>query len=239
VADFGIALAASRAGDSRMTETGMSLGTPHYMSPEQAMGQREITARSDIYSLGVMTYEMLLGEPPFTGPTAQAIVAKVMSDAPAPPSRHRDTVPEAVDDAVLTALAKFPADRFATAAEFAAALIADGIPGRRSALEPRAPAATPSGRRAALYGGLARAAILALAAILNVSARPRAGAASAAPVMRSVCSIRPAIRSVGASSVNYQTATFTVNHVTAHQQLGAYEPFNVTNEFGVRLGLHF
>src|SRR5882724_3966984 len=83
VADFGIALAASKAGGSRMTETGMSLGTPHYMSPEQAMGQREITPRSDVYALGATTYEMLLGEPPFTGPTAQAIVAKVMSAEPA------------------------------------------------------------------------------------------------------------------------------------------------------------
>src|ERR1700704_4175944 len=74
VADFGIALAASTAG-RRMTETGMSLGTPHYMSPEQAMGEREITARSDVYALGCVTYEMLCGEPPFNGPTAQAIIA--------------------------------------------------------------------------------------------------------------------------------------------------------------------
>src|SRR3954454_9086002 len=80
VADFGIALAVSSAGGSRMTETGMSLGTPHYLSPEQAMGEREITARSDIYSLGVVTYEMLAGEPPFIGPTAQAVIARVMSD---------------------------------------------------------------------------------------------------------------------------------------------------------------
>ena len=84
MADFGIALAASKAGGTRMTETGMSLGTPTYMSPEQAMGEREITARSDVYALGAMTYEMLLGEPPFTGPTAQAIVAKVMTEKPAP-----------------------------------------------------------------------------------------------------------------------------------------------------------
>jgi hypothetical protein len=122
VADFGIALALSTAGGSRMTETGMSLGTPHYMSPEQAMGEREITARSDIYALGAMTYEMLVGEPPFTGPTAQAIVAKVLTAEPARPSGLRKTVPPAADDAVLTALEKLPADRFGTAAEFAAAL---------------------------------------------------------------------------------------------------------------------
>ena len=121
VADFGIALAASTAG-TRMTETGMSLGTPHYMSPEQAMGEREITARSDVYALGCVTYEMLIGDPPFTGSTAQAIVAKVVTEQPAAPSRIRNTIPPAVEDAVLTALEKLPADRFATAAEFAAAL---------------------------------------------------------------------------------------------------------------------
>src|SRR5512134_2614664 len=83
VADFGIALAASRSdGGTRMTETGMSLGTPHYMSPEQAMGEREITPKADIYALGCVLYEMLAGEPPFTGPTAQAIVARVMTDLP-------------------------------------------------------------------------------------------------------------------------------------------------------------
>src|SRR5690349_9822671 len=122
VADFGIALAASKAGGSRMTETGMSLGTPHYMSPEQAMGEREITARSDVYALGAVTYEMLVGDPPFTGSTAQAIVAKVLTEKPAPPSKFRDTVPDSVDDAVLTALAKLPADRWPTAAAFVAAL---------------------------------------------------------------------------------------------------------------------
>ena len=82
VADFGIALAASKVDGGRMTATGMSLGTPHYMSPEQAMGEREITARSDVYSLGAVLYEMLVGEPPFTGPTAQAIVAKVLTTEP-------------------------------------------------------------------------------------------------------------------------------------------------------------
>ena len=126
VADFGIALAASKGGGSRMTETGMSLGTPHYMSPEQAMGEREITARSDVYALGAMTYEMLVGDPPFTGSTAQAIVAKVMTERPRPIYPQRDTVPPAVEHAVLTALEKLPADRFATAAQFAEALHATG-----------------------------------------------------------------------------------------------------------------
>jgi eukaryotic-like serine/threonine-protein kinase len=123
VADFGIALAVSSAGGgSRMTETGMSLGTPHYMSPEQAMGQREITGRSDIYALGCVTYEMLIGEPPFTGPTVQAIVAKVMTAEPAGLTGQRRSVPPAVEGAVLMALEKLPADRFPTAADFAEAL---------------------------------------------------------------------------------------------------------------------
>jgi serine/threonine-protein kinase len=122
IADFGIALAASKSGSSRMTETGMSLGTPTYMSPEQAMGQREITTRADVYALGAVTYEMLTGEPPFTGPTAQAIVAKVMTTEPLAPRVLRTTTPRAVNDAVLTALAKVPADRFPTTVAFADAM---------------------------------------------------------------------------------------------------------------------
>jgi serine/threonine-protein kinase len=124
VADFGIALAVQSAGGARMTQTGLSLGTPQYMSPEQAMGERTIDARSDIYALGAVTYEMLTGDPPFTGSSVQAIVAKVMTERPTPPHAIRDTVPAAVEGAVLTALAKLPADRFATVSEFAAALTA-------------------------------------------------------------------------------------------------------------------
>ena len=131
VADFGIALAVASAGSTRMTETGMSLGTPRYMSPEQAMGEREITARSDVYTLGCVTYEMLTGDPPFTGSTAQAIIAKVMTEKPASLQKQRERVPDEVEDAVLIALEKLPADRFATAAEFAEALHARaGIVGR-------------------------------------------------------------------------------------------------------------
>jgi len=123
VADFGIALAASRTeGGSRMTETGMSLGTPHYMSPEQAMGEREIHASSDVYALACVLYEMLMGEPPFTGPTVQAIIAKVMTDSPHAMTVHRKSIPPYVEAAVLTGLEKLPADRYATAAEFGAAL---------------------------------------------------------------------------------------------------------------------
>ena len=131
VADFGIALAASRAGSTRMTETGMSLGTPHYMSPEQAMGEREITARSDVYALGCVIYEMLCGEPPFGGPTAQAIVAKVLTETPRPLLPKRHTIPPHVEVAVLTALEKLPADRYETAAEFATALQDDRTTGRQ------------------------------------------------------------------------------------------------------------
>jgi serine/threonine-protein kinase len=123
VADFGIALAVSHAGTGRMTQTGLSLGTPSYMSPEQAMGERDITPRADVYALGAMTYEMLAGDPPFTGSSSQAIVARVLTEEPRPIIAHRKTVPRHVEAAVLTALQKLPADRFASAGEFAAALV--------------------------------------------------------------------------------------------------------------------
>jgi serine/threonine-protein kinase len=119
VADFGIALAVSAASGSRMTQTGLSLGTPQYMSPEQATGEKHIDARSDVYALGAVLYEMLTGEPPFSGATVQAIVAKVLTERPMTPSAVRDTIPPHVEFAVLKALAKLPADRHATAIDFA------------------------------------------------------------------------------------------------------------------------
>ena len=122
VADFGIALAASKTGGARMTETGMSLGTPTYMSPEQAMGAREVDARTDVYSLGCVLYEMLAGEPPFVGPTAQSIVAKVITESPKSLTGQRRSVPPHVDEAVQTALEKLAADRFASAGAFSEAL---------------------------------------------------------------------------------------------------------------------
>jgi len=122
VADFGIALAVQSAGGQRLTQTGLSLGTPQYMSPEQAMGERTIDARSDIYSLGAVAYEMLAGEPPFTGATIQVIVARLMAEEPRPLATQRKSIPDHVEAAVLRALDKVPADRFASAAEFATAL---------------------------------------------------------------------------------------------------------------------
>ncbi len=122
VSDFGIALAVQEAGGHRMTQTGMSLGTPAYMSPEQAMGERVIGPRSDVYALGAMTYEMLAGEPPFTGPSSQAIVAKVLTEQPPPLRPKRPTVSAAAEAAILTALQKLPADRWGTAKEFSDAL---------------------------------------------------------------------------------------------------------------------
>ncbi|HEY7029132.1 MAG TPA: serine/threonine-protein kinase, partial [Gemmatimonadales bacterium] len=127
VADFGIALAVSRSdGGTRMTETGMSLGTPHYMSPEQAMGEREITAKSDVYALGCVLYEMLVGEPPFTGPTVQAVVARVMTEEPRSLTLQRKTIPPHVEATVRKALQKLPADRFPSASAFAEALTHPG-----------------------------------------------------------------------------------------------------------------
>ncbi len=169
VADFGIALAVSSGSSTRMTETGMSLGTPHYMSPEQAMGEREITARSDVYALGAMTYEMLVGEPPFTGPTAQAIIAKVMTTEPVSLTSLRRSVPVAVEAAVLTALEKLPADRFATAAEFAAALEGRGAerPGSRATLPARPPV-----RPKVLYGALALTTLATVGLALQAWRRP-------------------------------------------------------------------
>jgi serine/threonine-protein kinase len=133
VADFGIALAVSAAGGPRMTQTGLSLGTPAYMAPEQAMGERAIDGRADIYALGAVLYEMLVGEAPFTGPTVQAIVARVMTENPRPVTGQRKSVPANVNAAVLRALEKLPADRFHSPAEFSAALVTSSFSSQASA----------------------------------------------------------------------------------------------------------
>jgi serine/threonine-protein kinase len=168
VADFGIALAVSHAGGSRLTETGLSIGTPHYMSPEQAMGDRELDARSDVYSLGAMLYEMLAGDPPYTGSTAQAIVAKVITEKAPPVTATRDTVPAHVAAAIEKALSKLPADRFASASAFSEALSQPGFVDA-SAMAPRADAAgavlrTRRTFTTAPLAALAAVAVLAIAA---------------------------------------------------------------------------
>jgi eukaryotic-like serine/threonine-protein kinase len=135
LADFGIALAVKEAGGNRVTETGLSLGTPQYMSPEQATGDRQLDVRTDVYSLGAVLYEMLAGEPPHTGATAQAVIAKLMTERPTRLRVVRDTVPEAVDAAVGKALAKLPADRFSGARDFVQAL--DRAPSGRTRMPQR------------------------------------------------------------------------------------------------------
>jgi hypothetical protein len=122
LADFGIAMAVEEAGGNRLTESGMSLGTPQYMSPEQAVGERQLDARSDVYSIAAVVYEMLAGEPPHSGASMQAIIAKLLTERPTRLRVLRDTVPEEVDAAVSRALAKTPVDRFASAGAFAQAL---------------------------------------------------------------------------------------------------------------------
>jgi Tol biopolymer transport system component len=122
VADFGIALAVSAAAGGRMTETGTSVGTPHYMSPEQATGDKQITGRADIYSLASVLYEMLTGEPPHSGASAQAVIMKIIADTPRQVMELRKSVPPNVAAAVMMALEKLPADRFESAKSFADAL---------------------------------------------------------------------------------------------------------------------
>jgi serine/threonine-protein kinase len=161
VADFGIALAVSRAGGARVTQTGLSLGTPQYMSPEQATGDRTVDGRSDIYSLGAIAYEMLTGEPPHTGNNAQAVMARLLTEAPRPVRTARPAVPEHIDVAVQRALEKLPADRWSSAATF------------RGALLGQVPASTPvpSSRRAThsatiLLAAVTTVAVAALAWVL-------------------------------------------------------------------------
>jgi hypothetical protein len=155
--DFGIALAVKEAGGNRLTQTGLSLGTPQYMSPEQATGDRGIDARSDVYSLASVLYEMLAGEPPVTGASAQSMIAKLMTEKPTHLRVLRDTVPASVDAAVAKALAKTPADRFASAGEFSRAL---EVKPATDAMH-SAPTASRPVRRIAIAAG-----VLALAAIV-------------------------------------------------------------------------
>ncbi len=157
VADFGIALAVSAAAGGRMTETGLSLGTPHYMSPEQATAEKDLTARSDVYSLGSVLYEMLTGSPPHTGASAQQIIMKIVTDEAAPVTQLRKSVPPNVAAAVAESLAKLPADRFTSAAAFSAALVNPAFTLAGTATAPAAAAIARAGNwktRLALSAGL-------------------------------------------------------------------------------------
>jgi hypothetical protein len=140
IADFGIARALDAGAGDRLTQTGLAIGTPAYMSPEQAAGERDLDARSDLYSVGCILYEMLAGEPPFTGASAQAVIARRLSSVPPSLLPIRDTVPPGVDQALSRVLARNPADRFSTASQFAAALTS-AVPAPSSSL-PAAPRRT-------------------------------------------------------------------------------------------------
>ena len=146
VADFGIARAVSMAGGEKMTQTGLSVGTPLYMSPEQAAGDADLDGRSDLYSLGLVLYELLVGEPPFTGPTPQVIAAKRVTQ-PVPSARQfRESVPPRVDQLLQRLLARAPADRVQSAAELVAELPSPTRPGspRRPPARWPAPRAAPA-----------------------------------------------------------------------------------------------
>jgi serine/threonine-protein kinase len=162
VADFGIALAVSNSSGGRLTQTGITLGTPEYMSPEQATGDRAIDARSDVYAIGAMIYEMLIGEPPHTGATSQAIIARIVTERAPSVRDRRSSVPEHVDAAIARALETLPADRFATAKEFADALQGRGLP--RSTHAARATRSRPT---RAMVGAAGLAACVAIAATIG------------------------------------------------------------------------
>jgi serine/threonine-protein kinase len=163
VADFGVARAVSEAGGEHLTETGISIGTPAYMSPEQASGAHKLDGRSDVYSLGCVLYEMLAGEPPYTGPTAQAVLAKKLSEATPRVSVVRERIPSRVEGAIDQALAKAPADRFATAAQFGEVLSVE----RLSVAAHRTPA-----RRKLTVPVLASIGVVAMVAISMLVAWP-------------------------------------------------------------------
>ena len=176
VMDFGIALAVSAAAGGRMTETGLSLGTPHYMSPEQATADKDITARSDIYSLASVLYEMLAGVPPHEGGSAQQVIMRIIADVPRPVTDLRRTVPPNVSAALAKALEKLPADRFETSNAFAAAL-ADPYFGPARA---RVPAAGPLWHRYTIP----LLAVLGVTTVISLTLALRSRAAGDATVAR-------------------------------------------------------
>jgi len=226
VADFGIALAVSAAAGGRMTETGLSLGTPHYMSPEQATAEKDITARSDVYSLASVLYEMLAGQPPHLGGSAQQIIMKIVTDVPRPVTELRKSVPPNVAAALAKALEKLPADRFESARAFQEALTSPhfvastGTSGVTAGGEPR--------RRIVALAGWGLAALLALALGWSVTSR-RTGAPE--PSIRFAFSLGNATSSDVAIAISpdgrrivQQQTTATRDVGLAVRELGSLEP---------------
>ncbi len=186
VADFGIALAATSAAGERLTETGLSLGTPCYMSPEQATGDRPVDARTDVYALGCVLYEMLTGEPPHAGRSAQAVIARILTERPREVRQLRENVPPPLERAVMKALEKLPADRHLTAAKFGDALAAAELDGRVTTSAERAAVADGRGRlvairRSAILRTVVPVALAAFALGVAASGWLRQGAAPALP----------------------------------------------------------
>jgi serine/threonine protein kinase len=191
IADFGIARAVDAAGDERLTETGLALGTPAYMSPEQSAGETVLDGRTDIYGVGCVLYEMLAGEPPFSGPTAQAILAKRFTTSAPSVRNTREQVPEHIDRAITRALARTPADRFPSAAEFSRALSSTPDSISREMV-------TGSRR----FRRLGLAVVAALTAIVAVWALMRRSASSAPPVSATRLAVLPFSTS-GSSRIEY------------------------------------
>jgi serine/threonine-protein kinase len=213
VADFGIARAIDAVAADRLTETGLALGTPHYMSPEQASGARVLDARSDLYALGCVLYEMLAGEPPFNGPSSQAILARHAVD-PVPCLRTvRSTVSPALEAAVGKALAKVPADRFSTALEFKEAL-------SRASREPALlPLAAGRRRLAAGLGAFVVGAGVAVALLVGIGSDRPVTADGERPI-RSLA-VAPLENLTGDSAQVYLAQGITDQLVTTLTQIGA------------------
>ncbi len=196
VADFGIALALSAAAGGRMTETGMSLGTPHYMSPEQATADKDITGRSDIYSLASVLYEMLTGNPPHVGSSAQQIIMKIVTDQARPVTELRKNVPANVAAATAKALEKLPADRFGTAKDFAEALTNPAF--TIAGTGPSGAVALRRSRMATMLPWALLAAAIVVIALLGARLM-RGSKAQSADVVRATVELPPALRLVAAN----------------------------------------
>jgi len=228
VADFGIALAVEHAGEGRMTQTGLSMGTPQYMSPEQAAGDRSLDPRSDVYAVGCVLYETLAGDPPFSGSSAQAILARVLTTLPDRVTVQRPTVPLHVDATIAKSLEKIPADRFTTAGDFRKAL---DDPGFRHTTQTRiesleGPPVVVRTRNSPLVPALGVALVAVVAALAFVLARPAPQAFS----QRYVIDL-PAASSGGASSLALSRDGRRVAYVTEARTLEVRS----TSDLGARV----